>query len=432
MPTQTGLIPGTSYNTDDFAVTTPEYKPTTAYDFNNPAAGRPKLDAVDQANLNYYNKAGAAGDSNPLPNETAQNYVLRAKARGAGLYVEPLPGESAADFKRRNDIATYEDVKNRPANNTSVLGDTGIILGSAAATTMNPLGALTDTYGLPDYVAFGINPVGETLRQGTNGAVGQIPGAGSDIQFGGVPADIAKAAGAIPSGGQMPAMAKPGAGGGAGGNGVTPELQSYIDNILAAGSNERQVDPYSDMLAYNPYTEDQGPSQAEALYKTMLDQRVGDALALGASARGGPGAVARAQRQARAQNSAQQQRASNELAALRAQEEQARRQRLLEGYTSERNRYSQERTQRTVADITAETADLNRQLEAATAAGDKVAEQLLRDKINANNYQVADLGGWWDYETNRQKLNALEPSTLEKLGGGTLTALEVAQKLGIL
>lgn len=413
------------------------YTPTTPTTVANPyKIQRP--DPVTQANLNYYNKASASGDSNPLPGETAQAFAIRRKTAGAGIYVDPIEGETAAQFKARNQAAAMQHAKNAPANNTSVLGDTGLILGDVARTVTNPTRIIGSH--LPDGVEVALNPVGAGLDYGMGKGLAQIPGAGSNTgdsaldtvvgspEVGGIMDWLGDKPGTLDPG------PKPGAGGGysSGGAGVNPELQSYIDQTLAAGATQRQVDPYAGMLDYNPYTENEGPSKAEALLKTALEQRTGDALGLAATTRGGPGAVARAQRQARAQNAAGQQRTAADLVALRAQEENDRRQRLLEGYTSERNRYSTERTTRTVADINAETADLSRQLDAAKSAGDIVAEQLIRDKINANSLEVADLNGWWDSKNQADRINAGAPSNLEKLVGGTTEGLKLLETLGLL
>lgn len=74
----------------------------------------------------------------------------------------------------------------------------------------------------------------------------------------------------------------------------------------------------------------QGPSEAEALLLKATDRAAARSLGIAAGARGGAGARERAQRQAISANAAAGAQASADVAALRAQEDAARRQRQRE------------------------------------------------------------------------------------------------------
>lgn len=403
----------------------------------------------------------STGQSSVLrPGDSAQTYALRLTQGGYGVYVQPLAGESAEAFKARNDAAARTAAKNAPANNTSVLGDAGIIGLDLARTATNPTRILGDY--LPPGVQTALNPVGSATEAGIAAFQGAVPGAGSstgdqdllNVIRGGPP--VEGSANRAQGGGQ-PYQPQTGTGGSGAGsnaavdnaiamlnapqaaapvgaaqtyNGQTYSGDSYSGQTYAgqtyAGQQYNPVAvansgagyvaptdygfgngyiPYQDqgagtmigytgesfneaplvgfqnndpgnygplrgagdarvedvydglqhytgqgnygedpLLGYIPYTEEEGPSKAEALLTTALERAQANTLGQAAMARGGPGAVAAAQREARGANSAAQGRAGAELAAMRADETERRQQRLMTGEIAARGRQEEEST----------------------------------------------------------------------------------------
>lgn len=114
----------------------------------------------------------------PRPGETAAAYAQRIKSAGYGVYVQPNPGESVEAWRARNRVASQQHAAKAPANNTSVLGDAGLILGDVAKTATNPTRLIGDY--LPDGLEVALNPVGSFNEAAIGAGLNQIKGAGSN------------------------------------------------------------------------------------------------------------------------------------------------------------------------------------------------------------------------------------------------------------
>lgn len=159
-----------------------------------------------------------------------------------------------------------------------------------------------------------------------------------------------------------------------------PFIEDFTENRIGYTGGKfgytggRQEDP---LLGYIQYTEEEGPSKAEALLTTALERAQANALGQAAMATGGPGAVARARRQAQFSNVAASSRAGAELAALRADEENQRKERLLKGEIAARGRQVEELTAQRGRQSTEEIAARARELSEEEAAQQRYLDEAL-------------------------------------------------------
>lgn len=163
----------------------------------------------------------------------------------------------------------------------------------------------------------------------------------------------------------------------------------------------------------------EGPSAAQALLASQSDRDIRSAIAIARSARGGPAAIAQAQRQAQSSGAATASETRGQAAALRAQEQEAFRNRQLLATGQAAQLRTQNRAQ---------------EMQALQAAGVLITDQnaqILQNKIAQGQIlSAADAQKLSAYQAAAQQITAGEQMGLQaKVAAGQLISAAEAQKL---
>lgn len=231
----------------------------------------------------------------------------------------------------------------------SVLGPVGTGVGAAAGLlggTVSNLGARADQLGSTalsdqELAQMGItDPRDVAEYRSRHGAPASTGTAAAPVR-GGNPGGAVNSAPGFEIGPNGLPVAGSGNGAGAPAGAAPPALaasygQGLGDKILGMADGSRRTDTVNkDVMAYLDAERNQkGPSEAEALLHKIVDRNAAAALGVAATARGGAGARERAQRLAITTNASNAATSTQDLAALRAKEDAARRDRIIQLYNS--------------------------------------------------------------------------------------------------
>lgn len=251
-------------------------------------------------NVDYYQTRTGYSTYTPTTPEERARIESGQYGTGGGFFdiFEPLARPAGKAIQGQNEWGL--DFANEVAQGTAnSLGDVGHAVGPEGEAIVKPL---MDVLGKPYEVSTGLNPAG-------GGGGGGANVLGDQERLRQMSADVLSGRTA-----PMP--------------GVDPTdkaLQlSELDRIRQFQNQpQRQEDVISQLQGF--LGQPAGPSAAEQQLTRAQDQSMSDALSLARSARGGPGAQARAMRVAQAENAATQATAGRDVAELRAKEEAARR-----------------------------------------------------------------------------------------------------------
>lgn len=299
-----------------------------------------------------------------------------------GEYYDDGTGDSGNTFASGGAVFAPADPRDAPnPNNPGGLSDNEIL--RRRRELADP------TYKMPEHRAG--QPTGRTLRDSSGNVItvrqDEFPGesAGIDARMGTVSRDID---------GNLIMTPDP-----------VPTRTDGPRTILSPENRTENTDRFADdvrsLLAEERARK--GPSEAEALLNKSADRIQAQALGLAASARGGAGAVARAQQMAQSLNQASGAQATQDVAILRGKEEQDRRNRLV-----------------SIMQMSGANAGLQDQIEAQytgyqTSLDQAWVQANSNELIAGNRDAVTRYLGELDYKIRTRTLDIADRTFLEKL-----------------